>query len=122
MQMPSNKNLDGTEASKKGRLQVKWNKNMTFDGRIAIFSGGVQAQELSEKGEKLPSWLLCRELCTVHSARTLSVCDGPDMWTTGPTQPGTSALRSECSPTPSIVRRQGPLRSGGKPEAGSPAE
>ena len=46
LQMPSNKNLDGTDApkEKKGsRLTIYWNKTMTFDGRQAFFRGGVQA-------------------------------------------------------------------------------
>jgi hypothetical protein len=46
MDMPSNKNLDGTEASKStSRIRIDWKKNMTFDGRYATFYGGVQARE-----------------------------------------------------------------------------
>jgi hypothetical protein len=46
MEMPSNKNLDGTQSAKKNmRVIVQWNKNMTFDGTTARFNGGVQAWE-----------------------------------------------------------------------------
>ena len=46
MQMPSDKNLDGTDAPKNkkaGRVTIYWNQRMDFDGRSANFYGGVQA-------------------------------------------------------------------------------
>jgi lipopolysaccharide export system protein LptA len=46
MEMPSNKSIDGTQTSKKNsRITIHWNKNMTFDGKYAMFHGGVQAHE-----------------------------------------------------------------------------
>ncbi len=48
MQMPSNKNLDGTDApkdKKSTRVTIYWNKAMNFDGREAKFQGGVQAYQ-----------------------------------------------------------------------------
>ncbi len=47
MEMPSNKNLDGSDTVKKNaRIRVHWNQNMTFDGRHAYFYGGVMAHEV----------------------------------------------------------------------------
>jgi hypothetical protein len=58
MEMPSNKNLDGTDAKKKDtRITIYFNKNMMFDGRYAIFTGGVQAVENGAR-----SGLLCHDL------------------------------------------------------------
>lgn len=46
MTMPSNKNIDGTQTGKKAsRITINWNKNMTFDGKVAYFAGGVQVHE-----------------------------------------------------------------------------
>ncbi|MBM3994753.1 MAG: hypothetical protein FJ303_11455 [Planctomycetes bacterium] len=46
MDMPSNKSVDGSPASKKNtRIRIDWKKNMTFDGMYARFYGGVQARE-----------------------------------------------------------------------------
>ena len=48
MQMPSNKNLDGSDLpkdKKAERVTIWWNKSMNFDGRNALFQGGVQAQQ-----------------------------------------------------------------------------
>ncbi len=46
MEMPSNKNVDGSDATKKdARITVQWNKNMTFDGMYAVYYGGVQVHE-----------------------------------------------------------------------------
>ena len=63
MQMPSNKNLDGTDAPKsKGKttIAVYWNKNMTFDGREACYYGGVQAFQ-----QGTYSRLLCENLTAI---------------------------------------------------------
>ncbi len=47
MEMLSNKNLDGSETTKKNtRIRIHWNQNMTFDGRHAYFYGGVMAHEV----------------------------------------------------------------------------
>jgi hypothetical protein len=46
MQMPTNKNLDGTDIPKDKptpRITVYWKKRMTFNGKNADFYGGVQA-------------------------------------------------------------------------------
>ncbi|MBI1833011.1 MAG: hypothetical protein HYR84_16345, partial [Planctomycetes bacterium] len=46
MDMPSNKNVDGSPSNKKNtRIRIDWKKNMTFDGMYARFYGGVQARE-----------------------------------------------------------------------------
>jgi lipopolysaccharide export system protein LptA len=43
MEMPSKASLDGDRPARPGaRMTVHWNKNMTFDGKIAWFFGGVQ--------------------------------------------------------------------------------
>ncbi len=71
MEMPTNKGLDGSETAKKNsRINVHWNRNMTFDGKNAIFSGGVQAQEVGA-----PSWLLCNEMWAVLD-QTVSFREG----------------------------------------------
>ena len=63
MQMPSNKNLDGTESTKAKdqgkpeRITIHWNKNMTFDGKYANFIGGVEAHQ-----DDAYSKLLCEEM------------------------------------------------------------
>ena len=42
MEMPSKTSLDGERPARPGaRLQIHWNKEMTFDGTIAWFKGGV---------------------------------------------------------------------------------
>ncbi|MBI2807993.1 MAG: hypothetical protein HYX68_23665 [Planctomycetes bacterium] len=61
MEMPTNKNLDGTETSKKNtRIRIYWKKNMTFDGKYAMFQGGVQAHEIGAH-----SYVLCEVLHTI---------------------------------------------------------
>lgn len=61
MDMPSNKNLDGTASARKNtRVTVYWNKDMAFDGKNAHFSGGVQARENGSD-----SYLKCEELVAV---------------------------------------------------------
>jgi hypothetical protein len=71
MDMPSNKNLDGTPSAKKNaRIRIDWKKNMTFDGKYAVFRGGVQARE---------SGAHSRALCEVLTAildKTVSFKDG----------------------------------------------
>lgn len=64
MQAASNKNLDGTEIAKSNsanRITIWWNKSMDFDGRSALFQGGVQAQQQSSdaklKCENLTAYL-----------------------------------------------------------------
>ena len=61
MEMPSNKTVDGAHTAKPGsRIVILWKKNMTFDGKIAVYRGDVQA---SEKGGY--SRLLCKELTAI---------------------------------------------------------
>ncbi len=52
MEMPTSKNLQGESLKKPARLQVFWQKNMTFDGQFADYFGGVQAIQDS-------AWLKC---------------------------------------------------------------
>jgi hypothetical protein len=71
MEMPSSKNLDGTDTKKKNaRLAINFNKGMTFDGKHAIFTGGVQAHEIGAR-----SGLLCHELLATLD-RTVSFKEG----------------------------------------------
>lgn len=71
MRVPSNKNLDGTDAPKGngGMLIIHWNKDMKFDGRMAIFDGGVQAYQNEY------SKLQCENLTTVFD-KFVSFADG----------------------------------------------
>jgi hypothetical protein len=71
MDMPSNKNLDGTPSAKKNaRIRIDWKKNMTFDGKLAVFRGGVQARENGAH-----SRALC-EVLTAIMDKTVSFKDG----------------------------------------------
>jgi len=71
MELPSNKNLDGSETKKKNtRISIDFNKGMTFDGRTAQFFGGVQAREIGAR-----SGLLCHELQAMLD-RTVSFKEG----------------------------------------------
>jgi hypothetical protein len=71
MDMPSNKNVDGSDSkSKNTRVRINWNKNMTFDGHIAMFYGGVQAVE---KGAR--SGVLCETL-TAYTDKHVSFKEG----------------------------------------------
>jgi hypothetical protein len=71
MDMPTNKNLDGTPSAKtSARIRIDWKKNMTFDGKLATFRGGVQAREVGAHS---------RALCEVLTAildKTVSFKDG----------------------------------------------
>ena len=76
MQVPSNKNLNGSESTKdegknKPRITIHWNKNMTFDGKDAYYFGGVQASQSDNKY----SGLLCDKLI-VTLDKTVSLRDG----------------------------------------------
>jgi hypothetical protein len=71
MDMPSNKNLDGSQSTKKNtRIRIDWKKNMTFDGMYATFRGGVQAREHGAQ-----SRALCEEL-TAKLDKHISFKDG----------------------------------------------
>jgi hypothetical protein len=62
MQMPTNKNLDGTDVAKdkaNPRITVYWKKRMTFNGRSADFFGGVQAFQQGSYSK-----MLCEHLVT----------------------------------------------------------
>jgi hypothetical protein len=59
MSMPSKTSLDGDRPARPGaRLNIHWKKNMTFDGKIAWFFGGVQ-------GEQDDSSILCESMQAV---------------------------------------------------------
>ena len=73
MQMPSNKNLDGTDApkdKKAGRVTVYWNQRMDFDGRTAFFFGGVQAFQQDSFSK-----MQCENL-TTHFDKFVSFTEG----------------------------------------------
>ena len=66
MQMPTNKNLDGSDIAKdKGKdkenphITVFWKTRMNFDGKIANFHGGVQARQEGSRSQ-----MLCEHLTT----------------------------------------------------------
>ncbi len=71
MEMPSNKTLDGNDTAKKDtRIRIYWNKNMTFDGKYALFHGGVQAHEVGSH-----SHVKCEALHTILD-KTVSFKEG----------------------------------------------
>jgi hypothetical protein len=73
MQLPSNKNLDGTDLPKANagrRVTVYWNKNMAFDGKLATFFGGIQAFQ-----DSAYSYLKCEDM-TVTLDRFVSLKEG----------------------------------------------
>ncbi|MSQ95014.1 MAG: hypothetical protein EXR98_10730 [Gemmataceae bacterium] len=71
MEMPSNKTLDGNDTAKKDtRIRIYWNKNMTFDGKYALFHGGVQAHEVGSH-----AYVKCEVLHTILD-KTVSFKDG----------------------------------------------
>jgi hypothetical protein len=68
MQMPTNKNLDGSDIAKNNgngkdkdnpRITVFWKKSMTFDGKNANFFGGVQATQQGSRSK-----MTCEHLAT----------------------------------------------------------
>ena len=82
MQMPSNKNLDGTDRapdkadkSKSERVTIHWTKHMTFDGKDAHFIGGVQAIQNDAKSNEPNSRLLCEKMIATLD-RSVSFKDG----------------------------------------------
>lgn len=46
MKMPSNTSFDGGKPAKEGAvITIHWTKDMQFDGKLAVFKGGVQAYQ-----------------------------------------------------------------------------
>ena len=45
MRMPSKNNFDGTPLAREAELVINWEKSMYFDGRTAVFRGGVRATQ-----------------------------------------------------------------------------
>jgi hypothetical protein len=76
MDMPSNASLEGDKKQvKEGtRLTINWNQSMFFDGRVAVYQGGVVAHQ-TEPGSKDKSRLQCLGL-QVTLDRDVSLKEG----------------------------------------------
>ncbi len=55
MQILSASDFEGNKLSRPTQLTIHWNKEMTFDGKTAIFSGGVTAEQNNSR-------LACQEM------------------------------------------------------------
>ena len=79
MDVPSKTNLNGGETNDpNARLKIYWNKEMFFDGKVANFSGGVQAYQNSptKPGEKKEMSALRCSVLQVRLDKSVSFKEG----------------------------------------------